>query len=41
MLSFIVISVVIALYAAYKGKSGVFALLFVISVILAFLVYVV
>ena len=40
MLIFIALSVVIALYAAYTGKSGVFALFFLIAVFLAFWVYV-
>ena len=36
----IFILVVLALVAAYRGNSGVFALLFVFAVILAFWVYV-
>ena len=40
MLAFIVISVVIALYAAYRGKSGVFALFFLLSLFMAFWAYV-
>jgi len=41
MLIIIVISIVLALYAAYREESGVFALFFLIAVILAFLEYVV
>ena len=37
---FCLLFVVVAVYMAYEGKSGVFALLFLLAVFLAFVVYV-